>query len=171
MLSHQELARFLALLIVDRSLPSTVHANITTWLIQPVVPAFWGGTVVKITPASAGDTRKVGLIPGSGRSSGEGDGNPFQYSCQENSEDRGDWRAKVHGVTKSQERHTHLPFYWVDSSRILTSAWINWAFHYGLLAPLLGNQFFSQLNIFWKTPASSFIQWPNSGVSVWLTVK
>ena len=48
--------------------------------------------------ASARDT---GLIPGSGRSPGEGNGNPLQYSCLENHMDRGDWQATVHGVTKS----------------------------------------------------------------------
>ena len=48
---------------------------------------------------NAGDT---GSIPGLGRSPGEGNGNPLQYSCLENSMDRGAWRATVHGVTKSQ---------------------------------------------------------------------
>ena len=48
-----------------------------------------------------GDT---GLIPGSGRSSGVGNGNPFQYSCLENSMNKGAWKATVHGVTKSQTR-------------------------------------------------------------------
>ena len=48
---------------------------------------------------SAGDT---GSIPGSGRSPGEGNGNRLQYSCLENPVDRGDWRATVHGVTKSR---------------------------------------------------------------------
>ena len=47
---------------------------------------FPGGSVVKNPPANAGDT---GLIPGSGRSLGEGSGNPLQYSCLENSMDRG----------------------------------------------------------------------------------
>ena len=41
------------------------------------------------------------MIPGSGRSSGEGNGNPLQYSCLKNSVDRGAWWAIVHGVTKS----------------------------------------------------------------------
>ena len=41
-------------------------------------------------------------IPGSRRSPREGNGNPFQHSCLENSRDRGAWRATVHGVTKSQ---------------------------------------------------------------------
>ena len=43
----------------------------------------------------------LGSIPGSGRSSGEGHGNRLQYSCLENSVDRGDWWATVHGVAKS----------------------------------------------------------------------
>ena len=57
--------------------------------------------MVKNPPANAGD---VGLIPGSGRSTGEGNGNPLQYSCLENSTDRGALGATVHGVTKSQTR-------------------------------------------------------------------
>ena len=48
------------------------------------------------------NTRDPGSIPGSGRSPGEGNGYPFQYSCLENSMNRGDWRATVHEVTKSQ---------------------------------------------------------------------
>ena len=58
--------------------------------------------LVKNLPANAGDTRNTGLIPGSERSPGEGNGNPLQYSCLENSMDRGAWWATVHGVTKSQ---------------------------------------------------------------------
>jgi len=61
--------------------------------------------VVKNTPANAGDIRDVGWIPGSGRSPGEGNGNPLQYSCLENAMNRGIWEATVHGVTKS---HTGL---------------------------------------------------------------
>ena len=51
-------------------------------------------------PANAGDTGGVGSIPGSGRSPGDGNGTPPQHSCLENSMDRGDWQATVHGVTK-----------------------------------------------------------------------
>ena len=58
--------------------------------------------MVKNPPANAGDVRDPGSIPGSGRSPGGGHGNPLQYSCLENPMDRGDWRATVHGVTKSQ---------------------------------------------------------------------
>ena len=53
----------------------------------------------KESACNAGDP---GLIPGSGRPSGEGNGNPLQYSCLENHMDRGAWWASVHGVTKSQ---------------------------------------------------------------------
>ena len=57
--------------------------------------------VVKKLPDNAGDTGDVGSVPGSGRSPGVGNGNPFQYSCLENSMDRRAWWARVHGVTKS----------------------------------------------------------------------
>ena len=60
------------------------------------------GLEVKNPPANEGDVRNVGSISGLGRSPGEGNGNPFQYSCLENPMDRGAWRATVHGVTKSQ---------------------------------------------------------------------
>ena len=52
----------------------------------------------------AGDGREAGLIPESGRSSGGGDGSPLQYSCPENSMDRGVWRDTVYGVAKIQTR-------------------------------------------------------------------
>ena len=54
----------------------------------------------KNQPANAGDIKDVGLFPGSGRSPGEGHGNPLQYSYLENPMDRGDCRAAVHGATK-----------------------------------------------------------------------
>ena len=60
--------------------------------------------VVKNPPANAGDTRDAGLIPGSGRSPGVGNGNPVQYSCLENPMDRGTWKAIVHGAAKSGTR-------------------------------------------------------------------
>ena len=53
---------------------------------------------------NAGDIRDIGLIPGLGRSPGEGNGNPLQYSCLENPMDRGAWWATVHWVAKSQTR-------------------------------------------------------------------
>ena len=56
--------------------------------------------VVKNPPANAGDIRDVGTIPESGRSTGEGNSNPLQYSCLENPMARGAWQATVHGVTR-----------------------------------------------------------------------
>ena len=67
----------------------------------------WASSVVlgiKNLFANAGDLRDTGSIPGSGRSPGRGHGNPLQYSCLENSVDRGAWRATVHGVRKSYKR-------------------------------------------------------------------
>ena len=58
---------------------------------------FPGGPVVRICLQAGG----AGSIPGSGRSPGEGNGNPLQYSCLENPMDKGAWRAAVHGVAKS----------------------------------------------------------------------
>ena len=53
-------------------------------------------------PSDAGDARGASLIPGAGRSPGEGNGNPFQYSCLKNPRDRGAWWAAIHRVTKSR---------------------------------------------------------------------
>ena len=64
--------------------------------------------VVKSLPVNAGDIRDMGLIPGLGRSPGEGHGNPLQYSCLENPMDRGAWRATVHRVSKSQTQLKQL---------------------------------------------------------------
>ena len=64
-----------------------------------IISDFPGGSVVKNLPANAGDE---GSIPGSGRSPGEGNGNPLQYSCLGNPRDRRAWRATVHAVIKSQ---------------------------------------------------------------------
>ena len=91
--------------------------------------------MVKNPPANAGDIRDVGSVPGGsdskesacnvgdpgwipvlGRSPGERNDNPLQYSCLENSTDRGAWWAVVHGVTKSRTQlsdthtHTHILF-------------------------------------------------------------
>ena len=62
---------------------------------------FPGGSVVRDPPANPGDT---GLIPGPGRSPGEGNSNPLQYSCLGNPMDRGAWWAIAHSVTKSRKQ-------------------------------------------------------------------
>ena len=64
---------------------------------QQLVPVFPGGSVAKNPPSKAGDS---GSIPESGRSPGEGNSNPLQYSWLENPKDRGTWWATVHGVAK-----------------------------------------------------------------------
>ena len=56
---------------------------------------------------SACNSGDQGLIPGLGRSPGEGNDNPLQYSCRENSMDRGAWRATVYGVSKSQTQQSN----------------------------------------------------------------
>ena len=69
-----------------------------------------GGIVVKYPSANAGDPRDVGSIPGSGRFTGGGNGNPLQYSCLGNPVDRGVWWARVRGVKKNRTQlstHTH----------------------------------------------------------------
>ena len=64
--------------------------------------------VVKNPPANAGDIRDVRSVSGSERFPGGVHGNPFQYSCLENSMDRGAWRAMVQRVTKSQTQLKEL---------------------------------------------------------------
>ena len=66
--------------------------------LKPLSRDFPGGSDSKEPTYNAGN---LDLIPRSGRSPGEGNGNPLQYSCLENSMDRGAWRAAVHRVTKS----------------------------------------------------------------------
>ena len=59
--------------------------------------------VVKNLPASVGDVRDVSSIRGSGRSPGEGNGHPLQYSCLGNPMDRGIWQVTVHGVAEEAD--------------------------------------------------------------------
>ena len=66
---------------------------------------FPGGPVVKNPPDNVGD---LGLTPGWGRSLGEGNGNPFHYSCLGNPMDRGTWWATVHRVAKESDKTQRL---------------------------------------------------------------
>ena len=68
-----------------------------TTIYKGALVGFSDGSDGKESACSAGDPS---LIPGLGRSPGEGNGNPLQYSCLENPTDRGAWRATVHGVTE-----------------------------------------------------------------------
>ena len=68
---------------------------------------FPGGSEVKASACNVGD---LGSISGSGRSPGEGNGHPLQYSCLENPMDGGAWWATVHGVTKGQTQLSNFTF-------------------------------------------------------------
>ena len=71
------------------------------WFGLPLTKGFLDGAVVKNTLANAGN---AGSIPGLGRSTGEGNAKPLQYSCLGNPMDRGAWQATVYGVEKSWTR-------------------------------------------------------------------
>ena len=77
---------------------------------------FPGGSDGKESVCSMGD---LGSIPGSGRSPGEGNGNPLQYPCLENPMDRGAWQATVHGVPKSRTRLSDFTFAFLLPVRIV----------------------------------------------------
>ena len=95
---------------------------VTIWvLVMSTGRGFPGGLVGQDSTCSAGDTGDAGLIPGLGRSPGEGHGNPLQYSCLDNAMDRGAWRATVHGVARSRTQqkpseHTHIDTWAWDAS-------------------------------------------------------
>ena len=80
-----------------------------SFYLQFSTKGFPGGSVVKQPLANAGNSRDSHSIPGLGRTPGEGNDNPFQYSCLENPIDREAWRATVHGFAKelNMTEHTH----------------------------------------------------------------
>ena len=95
--------------------PTAVHlpdnkASQHFWRVFHSRCFLWASLVVQLVknlPVNAGDTRDKGLILRSGRSPVEGNGNPLQYSCLEDSMDRGAWRAIVHGI-RHDWAHTQL---------------------------------------------------------------
>ena len=80
-----------------------LHVTVTSQgVCQKICSDVKSGVIVSLAPLiSGGDW---GLIPGLGRSPGEGNGNPLQYSCLEHPLDRRAWRTTVHGVAKSRTR-------------------------------------------------------------------
>ena len=83
--------------------------------------------LVKNPPASVGDARDASSIPRLGRSPGEGNGSPRQYSCLENFMKRGAWRTIVHGVAKSRTwltAHTHMSI--AKGTLLSTLQWSTW---------------------------------------------
>ena len=79
--------------------------------------------------ASACNVGDLGSIPGLGRSLGEGNGNPLQYSCLENPTDGGAWQATVHGVTKSQTRLSNFTHFTCQKSNAQKSPSYSSAVH------------------------------------------
>ena len=111
---------------------------------SPYSQSFHGGSDGKESACSAAD---LGSIPWSGRSPGEENGNPLQYSGLENSMDRGTWQATVHGVRKSRTQlsNYHFPFHGFSSGHIWMweldhkESWAlkNWCFQTVVLRKLL----------------------------------
>ena len=95
--SQTQLSDWTELNWTDQMLIQTIHYFSGYWYLL----GFPGGSVVNTPPASSGDTRDMGLVPKSGRFPGGGNGNPLQYSCLDNSIDRGALCTTVHGITKS----------------------------------------------------------------------
>ena len=93
----------------------------SNWVHLTSLRSFPGGSDGKESPCNTGNPCSV---PGWGRSPGEGNGNPLQYSCLENSMDRGTWQGTVHGITKSW---TQLSDY--HSLKLLQALW-HWAIHF-----------------------------------------
>ena len=86
---------------MSRTLFAPDSSEVTVENLGLFVPFVQVTLLVRNPPANVGDTGDMGLIPGLGRSPREENGYPLQYSCPENSIDRGAWQATVHGVTKS----------------------------------------------------------------------
>ena len=103
---------FLSMSLFVRIVSGVEEASLGFIMIRTGFPS---GLVVKNQPANAGDADS---IPGSGRSPGEGNGKPLQYSCLENPMDRGAWWATVHGV--SRVRH-YMLLYLISTAHVYKS--------------------------------------------------
>ena len=102
-----------------------VMQNMAFWLFGFLATrGFPGGSEDKASACNAGDR---GSIPGLGRSPGEGNGNPLQYSCLENPIDRGAWRATVHWVAESRTRLSDFTFTFGNSYTVFTE-YLSWYF-------------------------------------------
>jgi len=92
------------------SVSKVLQKNSCFELIYVTIWASLVTQMVKNLPAVLRATGDQGSVPGLGRSPGEGNGNPLEYSCLENPIDRGAWQATVHGVAMSQTRLTDFHF-------------------------------------------------------------
>ena len=119
-------------------------------------PASLVTQMVKNLPAMQGD---LSVIPGSGRSPREGNGNPLQCSCLENPLDRGAWRAAVHGVANSQtwqsnQTHTHTHTH--TRTHLIACHWVWFA-----------NILFRIKTLFSLPLLGEIAQYPNIPLNVW----
>ena len=87
----------------------------------PIYGDFPGGSDGKVSVYNVGD---LSSIPRSGRSPGEGSGNPLQYYCLENPMDRGAWWATVHGVTKSRTQLSNSTFQYMETTKVFIDKWM-----------------------------------------------
>ena len=119
--------------MVLKAFCSNSGISVFSSLIQEQISAlsisygFPGGSEVKVSAWNAGDP---GSIPGLGRSPGEGNGNPLQYSCLENPMEGGAWQAAVHAVTESQTRLSDFtftfPFHALEKAMATHSSVLAW---------------------------------------------
>ena len=123
-------------LLLLPSILSSISVFFNESFLHIRLPNYWsfsfsfpGGSEVKASACNVGDP---GSIPGSGRSPGEGNSNPLQYSCLENPMDGGGWWATVHGVAKSRTRLSDFTFTFsfsiIPSNEYsgLISLWMDW---------------------------------------------
>ena len=99
--------RFKGLDLIDR-VPDELWTEVRDIVQETGIKTIPCGSDGKASACNAGD---LGSIPGSGRFPGEGNGNPLQFSCLENSMDRGAWQAAGHGVAKSRTRLSNFTFF------------------------------------------------------------
>ena len=111
-----------------------------------VLHIFWAFPHSSVSKESAWNAGDLGSTPGSGRSPGGGNGNPFQYSCLENPMDRGDWRAIAHGVIRVLATKPPLPH--ILGTGHLSKMWFAKTFppsvHFHLLSRVLVEEKFAK---------------------------
>ena len=95
------------LILLSIMSPRSIHAFTYCTILSSLNDDFPGGSDGKVSAYNAGDP---GSIPGLGRSPGEGNGNPLQYSCLENPLDEGAWWATVHGIAKNLTQLSDFTF-------------------------------------------------------------
>ena len=107
-------------------------------------------------PANSGNAADMGLIPALGRSSGIGNGNPLQYSCLENSLDRGAWWATVHGATKNwTQLSTHTQTHREKAKAMKERVGHSFIHSFKVLIITTGNKNSQRRCFFWIVPCTT----------------